>query len=200
MRDEELKLFSGKARQSLQDDFNPKFVIIDILGNGFEVTLMSKTNLKSLWSSMLQFFGNFLVTKLKPFSGKVRQSLPNYLNQNLVIGSFLGNSFQATLSSKTNVLIVWKGHFSVFWKFLNDKVEIIFWENKAKHQKLFKLKFRHRKLLTKWFWRFLEFKNECSECLKRTFFSFCTFLFNEVENVFWESEAIHEKVFKLKFG
>ena len=198
MSDEELKLFSAKARQNLQDDFNPTFVIVDILGNGFEVTLRSKTNLMSLWSSMLQFFGNFLVTKLKPFSGKVRQSLPNYLNQNLVIGSFLGNSFQATLSSKTNVLIVWKGYFSVFWKFLNDKVEIILWEDKEKHQKLCKLKFRHRKLLTKWFWRFLEFKNECSECLKRTFFSFCTFLFNEVENVFWESEAIHEKV--LKFG
>ena len=195
-----MKLFSGKARHSLQGDFNPKFVIIDISGNGFEGTLRSKTNLMSLWSSMLQFFGNFLVTKLKPFSGKVRQSLPNYLNQNLVIGSFLGNSFQATLSSKTNVLIVWKGHFSVFWKFLNDKVEIIFWENEAKHQKLFKLEFRHRKLLTKWFWRFLEFKNESSERLKITFFSFCTFLCNEVKNVFRESEAIHQKVFKLKFG
>ena len=40
---------------------------------------------------------------------KVRESL----NQNLAISSILENSFEATLSSKTNVLSVWKRHFSV---------------------------------------------------------------------------------------
>ena len=38
---------------------------------------------------IFQFFTNFWVTKSKPFSGKVRQSIRNYLNQNLIIGSFL---------------------------------------------------------------------------------------------------------------
>ena len=128
-----------------------------------------------LWTyenAIFQFFANFWVTKLKPFSGKVRQSVQNYLNQNLVIRSFLENGFEGTLSSKTNVLSVWKMHFSVFCKFLSDKVETVFWESEAKHSKLFKSKFGHKELLRKWFWRNLELKNECSERLKSAFFQF----------------------------
>ena len=120
----------------------------------------------------LSFFTNFWATKLKLFSGKVRQSVQNYWNQNLVIRSFLENGFGTTLSSKTNVLSVWKGHFSVFCKFLSDEVETIFRESEAKLSKLFKSKFGHRKLLRKWFWSYLELKNECSEHLKRAFSSF----------------------------
>ena len=120
----------------------------------------------------LSYFANLWATKSKLFSGKARQSIQNYLNQNLVIGSFLENDFEATLSSKTNVVSVWKGHFSVFCKFLSDEVETIFWESVAKHSKLFKSKFGDRKLLRKWFWSYLELKNECCERLKRSFFSF----------------------------
>ena len=122
--------------------------------------------------SVFQFFANFWATKLKLFSGKVRQSVQNYLNQNLVIGSFLENGFEATLSSKTNVLRVWKGHFSVFCKFLSDEVELVYWKSEAKRSKLLKPKFGHRKLLRKLFWSFLELKNKCSERLKRILFSF----------------------------
>ena len=43
---------------------------------------------------------------MKLFSGKVRQSKVNYLDQNLVVGSFLENGFEATLSSKSNILSV----------------------------------------------------------------------------------------------
>ena len=93
-------------------------------------------------------------------------------NQNLVRRSFLENRFAATFRSKTNVLSVWKGNFSVFYKFLSNEVETIFWESEAKHSKLFESKFDHRKLLIKWFWSYLELKNECSERLKREIFSF----------------------------
>ena len=65
------------------------------------------------------------MTKLKPLLGKVKQSIQNYLNQNLVIESFLENGFEATLSSKTNVVSVSKGRFSIFLKLLSDKVETI---------------------------------------------------------------------------
>ena len=126
--------------------------------------------------SIIQLFENFWVMKLKPFSGKVKQNVQNYLNQNLVIGSFLENGFEATLSSKTNVVSVWKEHFSVFCKFLSDEVETIFWESEAKHSKLFKSKFGHRKLLRKWFQRYFQLKTECSERLKRALLS-CLQLF-----------------------
>ena len=152
--------------------------------------------------NIFQFFANFWVTKLKPFSGKVRQSIQNYWNQNLIIGSFLENGFEATLSSKTNVVSVWKEHFSVFCKFLSDEVETIFWESEAKRSELFKSKFGHRKLLRKWFWSYLEPKKKKNilSVWKEHFSVFCTFLSDEVETVFWESEAKRLKLFESKFG
>ena len=46
--------------------------------------------------------------------------------QNLVIGSFLENCSEATLSSKANVVSVSKKDFSVFCKFSRDEVETVF--------------------------------------------------------------------------
>ena len=60
------------------------------------------------------------------------ESVQIYLNQNLVIGSFLEKHFEATLSSKTNVLRVWKECISYFCEFLSDKIEKNFWESEAK--------------------------------------------------------------------
>ena len=130
---------------------------------------------RMLWpfqKSIFQFFVSFWVTNLKLFSGKVKQSVQNYLDRNLVIRSSLENGFEATLSSKTNVMSIWKRHFSVFCKFLGDEVGAIFWESKAKPTKLFRSKLGHKELLRKWFWGYLELKKECCECLKRAFFSF----------------------------
>ena len=79
----------------------------------------------------------------------MRQSFQNYLNKDLVIGSFLENGFEANLSSKTNVLSVSKEHLSIFSKFLSDEAETVFWESEAKRLKLFQSKFGHRKLLRK---------------------------------------------------
>ena len=90
--------------------------------------------------SIFQFFANLWVTKLKPFSGKVGESVKIYLNQSLFIRTFFENGFGATLRSKTNVLSVWKNHISVFGKFLSDEVETIFKESEAKLSKLFKSK------------------------------------------------------------
>ena len=59
--------------------------------------------------AIFQFIANFWVTKFKSFTGNLRQSLQNYINQNLVIGSFLENDFEISLNSKTNILGIWKG-------------------------------------------------------------------------------------------
>ena len=104
------------------------------------------------------FFSNYWVTKLKPFSRKVSQSERNCLNQNLAISSILENSFEATLSSKTNVLSVWKRHFSVQFKFLSDEVETVFWESETEPSKSSEFKVDHRKLLRKRFWSDLRSK------------------------------------------
>ena len=125
-----------------------------------------------LEKSIFQFFADFWVTELKPFSAKVKQSVQNYLSQDLVIWSFFENSFEAIWSPKTNALSVWKEHFSVFCKFLSDEVETVFWESETEPWRSFKFKVGHRKLFRKWFWSYLELKNERSERWKRAFFSF----------------------------
>ena len=122
--------------------------------------------------NIFQFFANFWVMKLKPFSGKLRQNAQIYLIQTLGTITFLENGFGTTLSSKTNVVSVWKEHFLVFCKFLSYEVETIFGESEAKRLRLFKSKFGHKKLIRKWFRSYLELKNECCERLKRAFFSF----------------------------
>ena len=124
----------------------------------------------SIWKRKFFVFCNFWVTKLKPFSGKVRKSIKNCLNQNLVIASFLGNGFEATLISKTNFMSLWNGHFSDFCIFLRDEVKTVFWERKTEPLLSFKFKFGHRKLLRKQFWYYLGMKNESSEHWKSAFF------------------------------
>ena len=111
-----LKSFSGEVRESFQNYLNQNLVIGSFLENGLEATLSSKMNVLRIWKGHFQFFANFWVTKLKPFPCKMRQSIQNYWNQNLVIRSFLKNGFEATFRSKKNVLSVWKGHFSIFGK------------------------------------------------------------------------------------
>ena len=122
--------------------------------------------------TIFKFLANFCVTKLKPLSGKRRQSFRNYLSQNLVIGSFLENGFEATLISKANVLSIWRNHISAFCKVLSDEVKTPFWKKEAKRSTLFKSKFNHKKILRKWFWSYQKLENEYFEGLKRVFLSF----------------------------
>ena len=121
---------------------------------------------------IFQFLAIFWVTKMKPFSGKVRQILQNYLNQNLGIKNFKSNRFGISLSSKPNVVSVLTKHFPVLCKFLCDEVETLFWESEAKLSKLLKSKFGHENLLRKWIRSNLELKRKGCESLKRAFFSF----------------------------
>ena len=141
-----------------------------ILENGYKATSRWKTILLSI--SKKEVFYNFWETKLKPFSMKVRQRVQNYLNQNLIIESFLENGFEAPLRSKTNVMSIWKGYISFFRKFLSGEVETTFRESEAKRSKLFKSKFRHRNLLTKLPRSFLEFHKQYCVCLNIAFLSF----------------------------
>ena len=181
-----MKPFSEKVKQSVQNYWNQNLVIGRFLENGFEATLSSKTNVVSVWKDHFSVFANFLVRKLKPFPGKVSQTVQNYFNQTLVIGNFLENGFQATLSWKANVLSAYKCHFSVFSKALRDKIPTFFSKPERKRSELSKSKLAHMNLLEKWFWSYLELKKECCERLKRSFFSFSTFLSDEVEAIFWE--------------
>ena len=122
-----LKPYSGKGGKVLQTIY---------------VTIwLSEAEKRMFWAlenTIFLFFANFWVTKTKPSLGKVKQSVQTFLNQNLVIESFLENCFEVILSSKAEVLRVWKEQFSILWKFLSDEVEFIFWESHANRSKLLK--------------------------------------------------------------
>ena len=101
--------------------------------------------------NILQIFANFWVTKLKPFSRKVKQSVQSYLKKNLVIGSFLENGFHTTLSWKTNVLSVWKKRFPVFSNFWVRKLKPFSEKGKQIAKIYLNQKFEHKNLLKKCF-------------------------------------------------
>ena len=132
--------------------FNLKFshrkVLRKVFWSYFE---LQNQCLDHLERAFLSFFANPWMTKLKAFFGKVWKSVQNYLNQNLVIGSFLQKCFVGILSWKTNALSVWKDHFQIFCKSFCDKVETVCWKSQAKCPKLFKSKYGYRKLVRKWF-------------------------------------------------
>ena len=147
-------------------------VIRSFSENGFEATLSSKTNVLRVRKGHFSVFSKFLSDEVQTYSANERHNVQNYSNQNKVIESLLQTTFEATLSSKANVLSVWKRQFSDFYKFLSDEIETVFWEREAKHSKLFKSKFGHWKFRRKWLWSYLQLNKECSEHLKSAFFSF----------------------------
>ena len=106
------------------------------------------------------------VSKYRVFSG------PYFDKFHAMINKSYEKKKHLKMSSKTNALNLWKLHFLVFQKFPSDKVQTASWEGEVKRQKLFQTKCYHTKLLKKWFQSYLELKNECSELLKRAFFSF----------------------------
>ena len=86
---------------------------------------------------IFQFFVKFWRRKLKPFAGKVRQSAQNFLNQNLVIGSFVENAFTAIWGQKWMLWTFENCIFQFFADFLSYEVKTVFWESKTIQRKLF---------------------------------------------------------------
>ena len=109
-----------KTRQSLQKGLNLNSAKESILGIGFGAILSSKTFEKDIFN----FFAHFWATKLKPFPGKVRQSVKDCLNESLIIENFWKTCYETTLRSKANVLSVLKWHFSIFCKFWKTKLKL----------------------------------------------------------------------------
>ena len=108
-----VKLLSGKVSQSNKNYLNPKLVKTSIFENGFHEIFMSETNVLRVWKWQFSFFWKLLSDKVE--TGKTRQNLKNYSNWKLFIASILKIGFKATLRSKTDVLNVWKCHFTLFF-------------------------------------------------------------------------------------
>ena len=123
------------------------------------------------------------MTNLKPFSGKVKESIQSYFNQNLVIRSYLENGFEATVSSKRNIVSLWKGHFTVSCKFLRDEVEITFSESEASVRIYLNQNLVIERFLENGFKASLSSKTNVVSVSKRRFTIFCKFLSGEFETI-----------------
>ena len=84
--------------------------------------------------------------------------------------------FQALKSS-------FSGLFAKFWVI---KLKPFFWEGKGNPLKQFKSKVCHTDHFRKWFLRYPDVENKCSECFCKLFDKF---LSEELENIFEESKA-----------
>lgn len=93
----------------------------------------------------------------------------------------------------------WYPHKIAFCKFLSDEIENTFRESMLKPWKLLTLKSFHGGHFRKWFWRYLEVKNECSDRLNIIFHFSANFLSEEVATIIWESKTKPWKLFKSKF-
>ena len=149
--------------------------------------LRSKTNVLSIWKAKFLVFCKFLIDEVEI---NLWESEANYLNLDLVIGSFLENDL-----IKSKCFEDFKMEISSFLHFLSDEVETIFWESEAKHQKLFKSKPGDRNYLRKWFWSFFELKNQYHGSLKTAFVSFLQISEWRSWNRFCESKRILRKLF-----
>ena len=114
----------------------------------------------------------------------------------MVVGSFLENGFEATLSSK----IIWKGKFSVFCNLWMRKLKQF--SGKVRHD-IKNYSFQNLVIGT-----FLQNGSEASLCSRTTivgiwkqhFIVFCIFLIGKVKIIIWEKEAKCWKLSKSKFG
>ena len=132
----------------------------------------------------------------KIFFGKAKQSVKNCLNEHLVIWNFSKICFEVTLRSKTNVLSIWKWHFSVFCKFLRDEVETFLGGRRGAALKNFlNEKFVHLKLLINFFWSYLEVKNGRPEHLEITYFKLLQSFEWQCQNRFLGKRAEVSKTF-----
>ena len=74
-----LKPFSERKRQRVENLSDQSLVVQSFLENSFEATLWLKANATNRWTWYFSVFCNFWVAKVKPFSGKERQSFENCL-------------------------------------------------------------------------------------------------------------------------
>ena len=108
-----LKLFSWKARKSLESFLNPKLFKASILESNVEATLRPETSLLIVWNRTFHFFADFWVTKLKSFSWKSRQCFKILLNKDFFDMSSWKIGFQVLFGGFRQSLI---GIFDFSWQ------------------------------------------------------------------------------------
>ena len=117
----------------------------------FKLAWAQKRMFWAFEKNILEIFAKFLSDEVQSISQKVRQSVQSYLKKNLVIGNFLENGFDTTLSWKTNVLSLWKKLFPVFSNFWVRKLKPFSEKGKQSAKIYLNQKFEHKNLLKKCF-------------------------------------------------
>ena len=154
--------FLGKKSENLQSSLNLSFLLDNILENGFEATISSKSSVLSV----------FMSDKIETVFWKSEAKCSKLLKFKIGNKKQFRKWFWSYLEVKNKCSESLKMTFFTFCKFLSDNVKTVFWKSEAKHSKLFESKVGHRKFFRKWFCSYLVVKSECSDCLKIAIFSF----------------------------
>ena len=118
--------------------------------------------------TIFQFFANFWVTKVETIFWENEANRSKLFQSKFDHRKLLRKWFWSCINVKNEC----SERFLLLWKFLSGEIETIFCESQARRSKLVKSKFGYSNLLRKWFWSYLQLKNECSQRMKRTFFNF----------------------------
>ena len=149
------------------------------------------------WKNYFGYFGKFLSGNVETIETDTKLSRPR--KSKVVQRKPFRKWFWSYLELKNECSELWKWHFSIFCKFLGDEVKTIFWESEAKRWKLFKRKFNRCKFFRKWFWSYIDLKNECSEPWNWHFSVFLRFFGWQTWNRSLAKQDITFKKFHIKF-
>ena len=110
-----LKLFSGKARQSVQSYLNPKFVKKSILENSFQAALRWKASVLrvQIWYFSL-FFSKFSIYEVKTVYWESETKLSKLLKFKVSLRNHFKRWFWNYIKVKNECSESWKMTFSTF--------------------------------------------------------------------------------------
>ena len=116
-RSDEVQIaFQEIVFQERETKISRPLFIGSISENDLEANFRSCLISRAFQNRIFHYFANFSATKWGKW-GKWDKKLK----------LFKFDGFEATLRSQANVVSFWKYHFSVFCKFLSNKVETVFW-------------------------------------------------------------------------
>ena len=124
------------------------------LENCFQATLMSKTNISSVWKEHFSVFCEFLSSKVEIFFWESKTKDLKIFKSKIGHRNLLRKRIWSYLELRNECSYPLKRVFFSFLQIFKWLSWNIFPENDLKGSKLFKSKFSYQKLLRKWFWSY----------------------------------------------
>ena len=163
------------------------------LEKGFGASLSSRIDIAWVWNKHFLLFYKFLIGKVETIFWESKEKCSKLFKSKFGHRKLHRKLLWSDLEIKIECPEHMKMSIFSFVQFLSDKNEAIFWENAAKHQKLFKQNLILGTFLQDAFEASLNSRMNIVDVCKKYILVFCNFLIDEVEKPYlWK----RSKVFK----